>query len=389
MGVISPLGDTTEKFWESISAGIDGIGELTRFDTSMLSSKRGAEIPAQNDEARPHQDSPLAVHWAATVAEQATEDANLTRTDMDSQRVGVCFGTVMGTRSNVDDWLLDEKRSEDSAPARHAWTVPALLSREPARRLGFDGPNCVIATACAAGNSAIAYGAEALQHDRADAMVVGGVDEISQATLLVFNSFRALAPQWVQPFDAQRQGLMLGEGAAAMVLEREEDARARGAKIHGRVLGHSNVGDAHHMTAPHPQGRGAIRSMRQALTRAGLGPSDVDHVNAHGTGTPANDAVEALAIREVLGTRADHVPVTALKSMLGHAQGGASALEAVASLLTMRDNLIPPTAHYETPDPACNLDIVVGSARRGNIRTTLTNAFGFWGNIECVVLGTA
>jgi 3-oxoacyl-[acyl-carrier-protein] synthase II len=218
-------------------------------------------------------------------------------------------------------------------------------------------------------------------------MVVGGADELSQAMLMMFDSFRLLAPDAVRPFDRARTGLMLGEGAAALVLERETDAQARGAKIHGLVLGHANVADAHHVTAPHPEGRGAIRAMRQALARAGVEAVDVDHVSAHGTGTPANDAVEARAIRAVLGAATDNVPVTALKSMLGHPQGAASAIEAVGCMLTIRDGLIPPVANHETRDPACDIDVVVGRARKRSVRVALSNAFGFGGNIECVVFG--
>jgi 3-oxoacyl-(acyl-carrier-protein) synthase len=220
-------------------------------------------------------------------------------------------------------------------------------------------------------------------------MVVGGADEISQAMLMMFDSFGLLAPDAVRPFDAEREGLLLGEGAAAFVLEREADARARGARIHGRLLGWANVADAFHITSPHPEARGAIRAMRRALARADVEASAVDHVSAHGTGTPANDAVEAHAIRAVLGGGADEVPVTALKSLLGHAQGAASALEAAACLLTIRDGLVPPVGNYTTRDPACDVDVVAGTARAVPVEIALSNAFGFGGNIECVVFGAA
>jgi 3-oxoacyl-(acyl-carrier-protein) synthase len=245
----------------------------------------------------------------------------------------------------------------------------------------------VVATACAAGNSAIAFGVDALRSHRADAMVVGGVDEISQGNLLIFNSFRALAPDCVRPFDANRQGLLLGEGAAALCLEREDDARARGASILGRILACANVGEAHHMTAPRSDGEGARRAISTALNGAEIEAADVDHISAHGTGTRANDIAEARAIRGALGPHAERTPVTALKSALGHSQGAASAIEAVICLLAIRDGVIPPTANYENPDPECDLDVVHGKSRDARIRVALSNAFGFGGNIECLLLG--
>jgi 3-oxoacyl-(acyl-carrier-protein) synthase len=381
IGVRAPLGDDAETFWERALAGEVATRPLTRFDTTRLSVGRGAEMPDSGEA-----DAPLAVRLAEDAAAAAVRDAALTHDAVAPERVGVCFGTVMGTRPAVERWLAEDPAAREDARAA-AWADPSLVSRAPARRLGFGGPSCVIATACAAGNSAIAWGAEALRAGRADAMVVGGADQLSQAMLLMFDSFRALASEAVRPFDRDRDGLLLGEGAAALVLEREPDARARGARIRGRILGHANVADAHHVTAPHPEGRGAIRAMRGALADAGVEASAVDHVSAHGTGTPANDVVEARAIRTVLGSRADEVPVAALKSMLGHAQGAASAIEAAACLLTIRDGLVPPVANHAARDPHSEIDVVVGEARRTPVAVALSNAFGFGGNIECVVLG--
>lgn len=292
----------------------------------------------------------------------------------------------MATRPSVEPRLA--AGGADAARARDgAWAQPALLSRAPAARLGFGGPNCVVATGCAAGNSAIAIGADLLRAGRADAMVVGGADQLSHAMLAMFDRMRLLSPDVVRPFDRAREGLLLGEGAAALVLEREADARARGACVRGRVLGWANVAEAHHITAPHPEGRGAIRAIERALAHAQLEASAVDHVSAHGTGTPANDAAEARAIRAALGAAADAAPVTALKSMLGHAQGAASAIEGVACLLAIRDGAIPPVANHELRDPDCDVDVVAGAARPAGVDVALSNAFGFGGNVECVVFG--
>ncbi|HEX7291558.1 MAG TPA: beta-ketoacyl synthase N-terminal-like domain-containing protein, partial [Conexibacter sp.] len=352
IGVRSPLGSDLDAFWRGALDGAVATRPLTRFDTARLSSDRGGELAATGaDDVADGGPVPLAVRLAEEVVVDAVADARLTRDAVAPERAGVCIGTVMGTRPAVERWLADDDAVREE-PREAAWADPALLSRAPARTLGLAGPNCVVATGCAAGNSALAWGAEALQDGRADAMVVGGADVISQAMLMMFDSFGLLAPDAVRPFDAEREGLLLGEGAAAFVLEREADARARGARIHGRVLGWSNVADAFHITSPHPEARGAVRAMRRALARADVEASAVDHVSAHGTGTPANDAVEARAIRDVLGGAADEAPVTALKSLLGHSQGAASALEAAACLLTIRDGLVPPVGNYATPDPA-------------------------------------
>jgi 3-oxoacyl-(acyl-carrier-protein) synthase len=390
LGALSPLGLDVESFWSAALAGVVGTGELARFDTESLSSRRGGEArrsPQMADTARCAGAS-LTVDLAVAASTMAVEDSTLRASGVDPERVGVCFGTVMATRPSVERWLAgSSSREPGPQDAGQMWISPSSVSRAPAKRLGFGGPNCVISTACAAGNSAIAYAANALSAGRADAMVAGGADELSQAMLMMFDSFRALAPDVVRPFDLHRRGLLLAEGAAALVLEREIDARARGARMYGRVLGWANAADAHHMTAPHPDGDGAIRSMLGALERAGAAPADLDYISAHGTGTPSNDAVEAHAIRRMLGADADDIPVSALKGSLGHSQGAASAIEAVACLLAIRDGLVPPTANHCTRDPACDIDVVAGRPREARLRLVLNNAFGFGGNIECVVLG--
>jgi len=383
IGVCSPLGTGVDAFWRGALDGAVATRPLTRFDTARLSSDRGGEIAQTPADAA---NGSLAARLAEEAATHAVDDAGLSAAAVAPERVGVCIGTVMATRPTVERWLRRDPLARPDARDAE-WADPAEMSRAPARRLGLAGPNCVVATGCAAANSAIAWGADALRAGRADAMVVGGADEISQAMLMMFDSFGLLAPDAVRPFDRDREGLLLGEGAAALVLEREQDARARGARVHGQILGWANVADAYHLTAPHPDGRGAVRAMRRALAHADVEAGAVDHVSAHGTGTVANDAVEAHAIRELLGGKSDEVPVTALKSLVGHAQGAASALEAVACLLTIRDGLVPPIANHETRDPACDIDIVTGSARAVPVEVALSNAFGFGGNIECVVFG--
>ncbi|HEX4863702.1 MAG TPA: beta-ketoacyl-[acyl-carrier-protein] synthase family protein, partial [Acidimicrobiales bacterium] len=385
LGVVTPLGRTVEDFWENALMGTEALGRLKRFDVARLSSDIGAEVPhleARGDGVR----GGLASAWALDAARQAVADAAVLDCGVSDHSTGVCFGTVMGNRPALE-WPIESQAALD-LDRESAWANPSQIARSVARGLGVHGPTCTIATACAAGNSAIAYGVDALRAGRADAMVVGGTDEISLGSLLVFDSFRALTKDRVRPFDQSRQGLALGEGAAALVLERRVDAEARRVGIHGTVLGSGNVCDSYHITSPDPGGGGAVRGMKRALAEAGLEISDVDHISAHGTGTVANDRAEANAIRSLLGPDlAEGVPVTALKSLLGHAQGAASAIEAVACLLTIRDQLIPPTLNYRSAEPGCRLDVVHDAPRRERVRVALSNAFGFGGNIECVLFG--
>lgn len=298
---------------------------------------------------------------------------------------------VIGNRPSSEPILhnLYEQRNTGGhkliSTSSHDGTV---VSRAVAAEFGLLGPNMTIPTACASGNSAIGYALDMIRAGRVNAMVAGGADELSATMFMMFNSFRALAPDVVRPFDKNRKGLMLSEGAAALLLESYEHARERGAFIHGEVLGHGNYADAYHMTAPHPQGLGAIRSMQKALDESGISPGDVDYISAHGTGTPINDVIESKAIRAVFGGAADSIPVSSLKSMLGHTQGAASAIEAVSCLLAIRDSVVPPNVNFEEADPECELDVVANTPRTKKVSIALNNAFGFGGNISCVVFSS-
>jgi 3-oxoacyl-(acyl-carrier-protein) synthase len=387
IGVVTPLGDEVESLWRALLGGEVGLRRLRRFDVSRLSADKGGEVqgldasPGGGGEAR-------SLAFTRKAIATAVDDAGLETSGIPPERIGVCVGSVMATRPAIEAWLSTRGEWDSTFPRGGAWTSPASLSRVPAQDHGFNGPNSVISSACASGNSAIAVGANAIRKGRADAMVVAGADELSEAMLLMFESFRSLTPDTVRPFDRNRLGLLLGEGAAALVIERE-DAAKREVRAYGRVMGYSNVADAHHITAPDPEGAGAKRAMLAALRRADIGSEDVSHVSSHGTGTASNDVSEARAIHDVFGSRCDELPISATKSMLGHMQGAASSIEAVVCLLGIRDDLVPPVANHETPDPACNLDVVSGRARKGRVDFALSNSFGFGGNIECVVFGPA
>lgn len=287
--------------------------------------------------------------------------------------------------------LEDVDKAWLGSGARH---VPAsLILRYPgyaisanvAKQFDVRGPVLMIPTACAAGNYALAYAFDLLRLGKADVMLAGGAEPFSRIVFTGFNRLFAVAPERCQPFDRHRKGMLVGEGAGVLVLERLEDAAARRAKTYAEILGYGMSCDAHHMTIPHVDGVKQV--MERALADAGLQPSDVDYINAHGTGTPANDRTECAAIRAVFGAHADRMPVSSIKSMIGHAMGAASALEAIACALAVQHDRLPPTINFETPDPECPIDCVPNVSRRHRVRVALNNSFAFGGNNACVVFG--
>ncbi|MCF6524487.1 beta-ketoacyl-[acyl-carrier-protein] synthase family protein [Streptomyces sp. JJ36] len=429
LGVVSAIGTGAEEFWAAARAGRSGTGEVTLFDTGDCLTHRGGEIrdwtPPVPDAAYGLGPLTRSESFALAATRLALEHAGLLPAGGPAlpggplrayapERIGTAFGVVVGNRPGMEGplraWRAAAAGSGPGAPAPGGTTgpgapggtggatgtggvtahLPQRINGLPAQVFALHGPGLLLATACAAGNSALAHAADAVADGRADAMVAGGADELSEAMFLMFNSFRALAPKAVQPFGTDRAGLMLGEGAGVLLLEAEECARARGATVLAELAGYGSYADAHHMTAPHPEGLGAVRSVRAALEAAGLTPSDIDMVSAHGTGTPSNDAAEARALAEVFAGRSrEPVPVTALKSLLGHAQGAAGAIAAVACVLAVRDGVVPPTAHVTEPDPGClppETRLVRGAEHRTPVRAALNNAFGFGGNNCCTVI---
>jgi 3-oxoacyl-[acyl-carrier-protein] synthase II len=371
-------------------------GPAKTVDLSGLRSDRAGEVPEFDDTAafKWLDPAPLqrATRLAVAAAVMAANDAGLDGSTLAaaSERTGVVMGVVVANRPGLErpTEALYRTPEEPIAIPLDAHDV-AWVSEAPAIELGLRGPVLVLPTACAAGNSAIGYAADLIRDGHADVFFAGGADELSPAMFMMFSQFDALAPDLLRPFDTRRKGLILAEGAAVLVLEAEAHARARGARVYGRVLGHGNFADSHDMMHPHPDGLGARLSMEEALRQSDVSPRDVSYVCAHGTGTFANDPIEAKAIRALFGSHADELPVSSIKSMLGHAQGAASAIEAVACLLAIRDGLVPPTMNTEEIDPACPIRVVTRAAERRPVRFALNNAFGFGGNISCVLFGHA
>lgn len=389
IGVVTSLGIGAGLFWEALLAGRCGIAPVDSFDTSKYPAHLGGEIrgfdPAPYVRRLRPDSMARASHLAIAAARLALEDARLDPEALDPPAVGVSLGTTSG-----EPTMIERFNDMEMAGARAA-IGPEFIARYPchtlaahvASELGFAGPNLVIPTACAAGNYAIAHALDLLRADGVEVMLAGGSDCFSRITFTGFARLGAIAPERCQPFDRNRKGMVPGEGAAVLVLERFDRATARSARIYAEVAGYGLTCDANHMTAP--QGDGAARAMQLAMADAGVAAGEVDYISAHGTGTAVNDRVETAAVRQAFGAAAAAVPISSIKSMLGHTMGAASAIEAAACALAVRDDVVPPTINYETPDPECDLDYVPNTARRRRVAVAMNNAYAFGGNNASVI----
>ncbi|NKI41527.1 beta-ketoacyl-[acyl-carrier-protein] synthase family protein [Streptomyces physcomitrii] len=392
MGVASPLGCEVPEFWAKVTSGVVATAPVTRFSTAGYPTDQAAEVdPAGLDEDGLDGAAalPRSVRYAHHATARALAEAGLTGPEAagaaDPRRAGIVLGTVMGTRPHLEE-LRRRGRDLGEDPS---WDTPQLLAASPARRFALHGPRQVVGAGCAAGNTALSLAADLIRSGRAEVMVAGGVDELSEAVFQLFTTLRAVAPDRARPFDRDRRGMLPSEGAAVLVLESLDHARRRGATPLAELRGWSVAAEAYHMTAPHPEGRGIRRCMEQSLARAELTPRQVDHVSAHGTGTPASDGLEALCLAEYFGTHGGRPGVSSVKGMLGHAQGGASALEAVVCVQAVRTGVVPGNPTMREPDGKCaDLDLIPGTHREQPVHTALSNAFGFGGNTSTVVFST-
>lgn len=386
LGLLTPIGSGKESFWDALVAGTSGIAPVTAFDTSPFPVHLGAEVKGFQPDQHLRRSAPnelgRASQLAVAAARMAIEDAGIQLEGIDRDRVGVSMGTTSGEPLFVEQYNDIRKAAgleaipKEIMPKYPCNVIPSNIAIE----FELHGPCLMIPTACAAGNYAIGYGFDLIRTGRADLMLGGGADAFSRITYMGFARLGAIAPERCQPFDKNRKGMVPGEGAAVLVLEPLETAQARGAHIYAEVLGYGLSCDSHHMTAAHPEGDGAIRAMASALEESGPTINDVDYISAHGTGTPTNDRVESIAVRRLFGSRADNVPISSIKSMIGHTMGAASAIEAAACALAIDTGTIPPTINYEEPDPECDLDYVANQARQTYPRVVLNNAYAFGGN---------
>jgi 3-oxoacyl-[acyl-carrier-protein] synthase II len=374
VGVCSPLGQR-EEYWSGLLSGRSAFTAIDRFDASSFVSDRAAVI---QDVDVASADVPAVTAFALTAAQEALTDAAVDVT-MDGASTGVYVGTTLATRPSIEP-----RRGVEPAPALPTRDF-ALLCRPLVERFNLGGPAALIPTGCAAGNHAIGYAAHVVASGRADRMLAGGAEELSWAIVGMFSRLGALSPSTPRPFDSARDGVLMGEGAVFLLLERASSALARGARIYGLIAGYANVSDAHNMTAPHPQGRGAQYAMRRALEMSAVDAHDVDFICGHGTATRLNDVAEARAVHGVFANAGLRVPVTSIKGAVGHTLGAASAMSCVAVLLAMRDSIVPATTGCETPDPDCALNVVL-EPREQVVRTAMCNAFGFGGSISSLIL---
>jgi 3-oxoacyl-[acyl-carrier-protein] synthase II len=388
LGVISSIGIGWQEFWDSLLKGKSGISPVSSFDTTNHFTHNGGEIKNFNPEDFIPTEQLKFMNRATQMALAATklvlEDANLNLAQLTTHRIGVSHGTTMGSIRVIED--IDEKFINNEVvnceliSQLPTHSTPAAISKE----LYLNGPNFMFTTACAAGNYGIAYGFDLIKLDKVDIVIAGASDPFSRIEYTGFNQFSAVAPERCQPFDKNRKGMILAEGAGILVLESLENALKRNAHIYAEILGYGLSCDAQHMTQPSIEG--VSQCMIKAMNQAGIMSEDVDYISAHGTGTQANDKTECAAIKEVFSTFYKKIPISSIKSMIGHTMGAASALEAIVCALVIKNDIIPPTINYETPDPECDIDCVPNQARKHTVNIALNNSYAFGGNNASLVM---
>jgi beta-ketoacyl-acyl-carrier-protein synthase II len=401
LGAVTPLGLTVADSWANLVAGKSGVDRITHFKSDHLPVNIAAEVK----DFDPHQYMPRkeakrmarASQFAIAAATQAVTDAGLTYPFSEplAERSGVLLGTTMGGFDKVEEgFKLYLRGLSKVTPFSLSTSSPNLSTFHVCVTLNAQGYTNTYATACSAGNVAIAEGAEVIKRGRCDLILAGGTEaNINEITMVGFIALQALStrnnePQRAsRPFEASRDGFVLGEGCAFFVLERLDHALARQAPIYAEVLGSGHSSDTYHIIAPDPAGKGAIRAMRWAMQDAGLSVADIDYINAHAASTPLGDAIETLAIKSLFGERAYEIPISASKSMIGHSFGATGAIEAMACVKSIETGFIHPTINYEVPDPQCDLDYVPNQARQQPVKVALSNSFGLGGQNSCLILG--
>ena len=406
IGCVTPLGCDAASMWKRLLAGESGVGYTTLFDASNFPTKISAEVRDWDvsDVGEDPEDWKFQgrhTHFAVGAGHKAVADSGIQDSAVDPTRFGIYTGSGEGQQDfdrftqmmvaalegdKLDVAAFTRRGLEILHPICELEQEPNMPAAHLASLFGAQGPNVNCLTACAASSQAIGEAVEIIRRDEADLMLAGGTHTmIHPFGVTGFNLLTALStnndpPEKAsRPFDRKRDGFVLGEGASMVVLEELESAKARGAEIHGEIIGYGSTADAFRITDTHPQGRGAISCIKMALADAELSPEDIDYINAHGTSTTVNDRVETLAVKQVFGERAYKIPVSSTKSMMGHLIAAAGATELIICLLALRHNVVPPTINYETPDPECDLDYVPNEAREVRCRNVLTNSFGFGG----------
>lgn len=399
MGAITPLGIGVEPFWTGLKAGRSGVGPITRFDAARMDCRIGAEVrgfdPLQFIDKKEARRMDRYTQFAVAAAHMAVQDAGLNLEALDRERVGVYLGSGIGGMETFSEQMevLLTKGPHRVSPFLIPMMIVNMAAGTLAIHFGLKGPNMTTVTACSSANNAIGEAFDALRSGKADVMLTGG-SEAAFVPIAVagFAAMKALStrndePERAsRPFDAGRDGFVMGEGAGLLVLETLEHARSRGARIYAEVIGYGVSADAYHMVQPPDNGEGGARSMRRAIQDAGIRPDEIDYINAHGTSTPQGDVAETRAIKDVFGEHARKLAVSSTKSMHGHLLGAAGAVEAIACIMAIRDQILPPTINQEQPDPECDLDYVPNQARPARVETALSNSFGFGGQNATIII---
>ncbi|MCP9468541.1 MAG: beta-ketoacyl-ACP synthase II [Nitrospira sp.] len=397
LGLVTPLGTGVEKTWTALCAGESGIRRITKFDPAGYDAQIAGEVtdfdPAQFIEKKEIKKMDAFIHYAVGAAQLAVDDAGLKVAEEEAARVGVYIGSGIGGLGSIERYhdVLKEKGPGRVSPFFIPMTIINLASGQVAIRIGAKGPNSSIVTACATGNHCIGDAFRLIQDGRADVMVAGGAEAaVTPLGVAGFAAAKALSfrndepTRASRPFDRDRDGFVLGEGAGVVVIEELEHARRRGARLYAEIVGYGMNSDAYHITAPPEEGEGAVRCMELAIEDAGIAKDQIGYINAHGTSTMA-DAIETRAIKTVFGDRAYGIPVSSTKSMTGHLLGAAGGVEAIFSILALFHGVLPPTINLENPDPACDLDYVPNKARTAAVTAALSNSFGFGGVNACLI----
>lgn len=396
LGALTPIGNTVEEFWQGLSQGVSGAGPITRFDASTFKTQFACEVKNLDTQAFiPRQEArkmDLFTQFGVIVADEAVNDAGLSSDDLNKDKIGVIWGSGIGGLKTFEDEVINFATG-NGTPRFNPFFIPKMIadsvSGQISIKYGFRGPNYVTVSACSSANNAIIDAFNYIRLGRMVACVTGGSEAaITQAGIGGFNALRALSERnddpaaASRPYDKDRDGFVLGEGGAALILEEYEHAKARGAKIYCELVGGGFSSDAYHITAPHPEGYGAYLSMKDALEDAGLQPEDIDYINTHGTSTPLGDPQEIKAIEQLFGDHAFRVSISSTKSMTGHLLGGAGAVESVAAVLALQHQTVPPTINLHSPDEVIDprIDLTPNVAKKREIRTVLSNCFGFGGH---------
>ncbi len=397
IGAITPIGNNVESYFKGLVSGCNGVKAITLFDASSHACRFAAEVknfdPTEKLEPKESKRWDRFSKFGVIAAKEAVKQSGLTITDSNSSRIGVIIGSGVGGLLTMETQahVLNNKGPSRVSPFTVPMMIPNMATGLAAIALGAKGPSSAVSTACAAGSNAIGDSFRLLQLGKADAMVCGGAEaSITPLGVAGFASAKALSfrnddpASASRPFDAQRDGFVIGEGAGILILETLEHALKRNATILAEIIGYGTTCDAHHITSPCPGGTGGAEAMKLALADGKIDPEKVDYINAHGTSTAANDSNETSAIKSALGNHAFHTPVSSTKSMTGHLLGGSGGIEAVACVLAMKHEIIPPTINYSNPDPICDLDYVPNKAREKKLDVVLSNSFGFGGHNVCL-----